>query len=216
MNSFKRLFVSLKSQIDQVADEFENHEALADAAINDLQDIARKTRLQLHRLNKLSNDYQQQIEHRQQQALLWSERAIKARRDDEDKALQCVKRLRQCQQQIKLLEKQLLTSSEQESKLQTDLNTIQEQLLTMNNKKALLAARQTRNHSRQTLQAQSSNPLQDAEQIFARWEETVIGDEWLEPETLPIDNLAAGFEAEEDELALKMMLDELTQPTTEH
>lgn len=28
MNSLKRIFVSIKSQIDHVADEFENHEAL--------------------------------------------------------------------------------------------------------------------------------------------------------------------------------------------
>ncbi len=36
MNSLKRIFVSLKGQIDHVADEFENHEALAGAAIQDL------------------------------------------------------------------------------------------------------------------------------------------------------------------------------------
>ena len=50
MNSLKRIFVSIKSQVDQVADEFENHEALAGAAIQDIQAIGSKTRLHLHKL----------------------------------------------------------------------------------------------------------------------------------------------------------------------
>ena len=54
MNSLKRIFVSIKSQIDHVADEFENHEALATAAIQDLQELSRKTRLHLHRVSKMS------------------------------------------------------------------------------------------------------------------------------------------------------------------
>ena len=51
----------------------------------------------------MSAQYQKQLEEQQEQARLWSERAIKAKDEDEQKALQCVKRLRQTQQQITLL-----------------------------------------------------------------------------------------------------------------
>lgn len=75
MNSLKRIFLSLKGQIDHVADEFENHEALASAALQDLQAIASKTRLHLHRVSKMSEQYQQQLAKQQEQVYLWSERA---------------------------------------------------------------------------------------------------------------------------------------------
>ncbi|NOQ14847.1 MAG: hypothetical protein GQ583_10290, partial [Methyloprofundus sp.] len=133
MNNLKRIFVSIKSQIDHVADEFENHEALAGVAIEDLQTIASKTRLHLHRVSKMSEQYQQQLLEQQEQARLWSERAIKVRQEDEQKALQCVKRLRQVQQQIKSLEQQYQESRAQEEKIRTDLELIQEQLQSLKN-----------------------------------------------------------------------------------
>ncbi len=70
MNNLKRIFVSIKSQIDHVADEFENHEALAGVAIEDLQEIASKTRLHLHRVSKMSEQYQKQLSDQQEQAKL--------------------------------------------------------------------------------------------------------------------------------------------------
>ena len=94
MNSFKRLFVSIKSQLDHVADDFENHEALAEAAIQDLQEIARKTRLHLHRVVKMTEHYEKQLHEQQVHARLWSERAVKVRQEDEQKALRAAKKFR--------------------------------------------------------------------------------------------------------------------------
>jgi phage shock protein A len=211
MNSIKRLFVSIKSQVDQVADEFENHEALAGAAIQDLQAIGSKTRLHLHKVSKLSAQYQKQLEQQQELAKLWSERAIKAREEDEQKALQCVKRLRQTQQQITLLEQQHMESTAQESKIRNDLNSISEQLQVLQNKKEILAARQNRASIQESLNDRRGNPVQEVNNIFERWEGTVVSSEFEVPDhDIDTDNFANEFEQEEDELTLKMMLDELT------
>ncbi len=213
MNNLKRLFVSIKSQVDQVADEFENHEALAGAAIQDLQAIGSKTRLHLHKVSKLSAQYQQQLEQQQELARLWSERAIKAREEDEQKALQCVKRLRQTQQQITLLEKQCEQSTAQELKIRNDLNSISEQLQVLKNKKEILAARQNRASIQDSLNNTNGNPVQEVNNIFERWEGTVVSSEFAVPDhEIDTDNFASEFEQEEDDLALKMMLDELTTP----
>lgn len=210
MNSFKRLFVSIKSQIDQVADDFENHEALAEAAIRDLQDVARKTRLHLHRIGKMSGQYRKQLQAEQEQARLWSERAVKARRDDEQKALQCVRRLRRTRQQIGVLEQQIEEAEAQETRLRDDLNAIQEQLLVLNNKKSILAARGSRAGVRDILQGGES-PLREAQTVFERWEGAVVGSEFEMPEESDHDSFAEEFEREEDDLALRMMLDELVE-----
>jgi len=212
MNSLKRIFVSIKSQIDHVADDFENHEALAGVAIEDLQAIASKTRLHLHRVSKMSQQYQQQLSAEQEQARLWSERAIKARKNDEQKALQCVKRLRQVQQQIKSLEQQCQESTAQEEKIRTDLNLIQEHLQSLKNKKEILAARQNRASIQETLGDHHSGSMQEVQNVFQRWEGTVVSAEYDIPEPFTDDDsLAQSFEQDEDELALKVMLDELTE-----
>ncbi|MCF7969754.1 MAG: PspA/IM30 family protein [Methylococcaceae bacterium] len=209
MNSLKRIFISLKGQIDHVADEFENHEALAGAAIQDLQAIASKTRLHLHRVSKMSAQYQKQLAEQQEQACLWSERAIKVRAEDEQKALQCVKRLRLAQQQVNLLEQQYQQSTAQEAKVRNDLNTISEQLLVLKNKKEILAARQNRAGIQREHRGDS---MQDVQSVFERWEGAVVSTEYEMPDALvDTDNFANEFEREEDELALKIMLDELTE-----
>lgn len=211
MHSLKRIFVSIKSQIDHVADEFENHEALAAAAIEDLLAVQQKTRLHLHRVGKLVCHYQQKIDQEREQARLWSERAVKIRSQDETKALECVKRLRASQQQIALLEQQLAQTSSQENKIRNDLQAIEAQLLILKNKKEILSARQNRNSLQNALQDGQGSPLREAQNIFERWEGNVA---MAETESLSLaehDNLAQAFEQEEDELSLRLLLDELTQ-----
>jgi phage shock protein A len=215
MNSFKRIFVGIKTQIDHVADEFENHEALAGVAIEELQEIASKTRLHLHRVSKMSEKYQQQLTEQQEQASLWSERAIKISKDDEQKALQCVKRLRQVQRQIKSLEKQCEESTAQEEKIRADMELIQEQLHSMRNKKEILAARQNRANLQESLGDNHSGSLKDVQSVFQRWEGSVVSSEFSVPEQSDdADSFAKPFEQEEDELDLKAMLDELTEQSS--
>lgn len=213
MNSLKRIFVSIKTQIDHVADEFENHEALAGAAIQDLQALAGKTRLHLHRVGKMSQHYQKQLQEQQEQARLWAERAVKVRQEDELKALQCVKRLRQTQRQITLFEQQYQESTAQEAKIRDDLNAIQEQLQILQNKKEILAARQNRTSVQEALLDRRGTPLQDVQNIFDRWEGSVVSAEFEAPDHIETDSFASTFEQEEEELTLKMMLDELTGQT---
>lgn len=215
MNNLKRIFVSIKSQIDHVADEFENHEALAGVAIEDLQEIASKTRLHLHRVSKMSEQYQQQLSDQQEQEKLWSERAIKTRQEDEQKALQCVKRLRQVQQKIKSLEQQCQESTAQEEKIRADIELIQDQLQSLKNQKEILAARQNRASIQDSLGDNQNNSLQEVQGVFQRWEGSVVSSEFSVPDqSVDNDNFAQPFEQEEDELALKIILDELTAQST--
>lgn len=210
MNTLKRMFISLKAQIDNVADEFENHEALAGAAIKDLEAVGRKTRVHLHKVHNMVQQYQQQLDDLAEQETLWTQRALKMRDEDEQKALQCVKRLRTVREQIKHVEKLHQQSQTQESKIQADLNHIQNQLQNIKNKKELLTARQNRVHVEKTLYEQKEDG-NDVDDIFARWENSVIGNEYQYSETTTEDEFAATFEKDEDEQELKILLDELTE-----
>lgn len=207
MNSIKRLFISLKGQIDQAADDFENHEALAGVAIQDLLTTASKIRLDLHRIATLTKSYQTQLGEQQKQTELWTQRATKAKQHDPKIALQCVKRLRETLQKITLLEQQYQESSQQQEKIRNDLNEIEQQLAILKNKKAMFAVRQNRSDLQATLQANPMDSLESVQGVFERWENKLVGTEANLP--IEIDHLSSQFEQEEEMLELQKMLDDL-------
>lgn len=135
---------------------------------------------------------------------------IKAKKQDEAKALECVKRLRQTQKQITLLEQQHEESTKQESKIQADLNAIEEQILILKNKKEILSARQNRSYLQGVIQDNQFNSLDNVQQVFDRWEGRIVSAEYEIP-SVPEDSLKNSFEQQEEVLELKMMLDELSE-----
>jgi len=210
MNSLKRLFISVKTQIDGLVDDFENHEAVAGVAIKDLEDWRSQTRIHQHRLQKMITDFENQLAKLATEAAMWSARAVKVRESDEQKALECVKRMVRVQQQSKLIAGQLQATKQQYTKLTTDLANIQNQLHTLSTQKAVFAARQNRIQLQTGLKSGPDNPADQAQKIFNRWEEAITGAELTSPEPINTDPFADSFAQEEDALELKMLLDELT------
>jgi phage shock protein A len=210
MNSIKRLFISVKTQIDGLVDDFENHEAVAGVAIQDLEDWRSQTRIHQHRLQKMIADFENQLTELASEAATWSERAVKVRETDEQKALECVKRRVRAQQQSKLIATQLQATQQQHAKLANDLAAIQSQLHTLSTQKAVFAARQNRIQLQSGLKSGRYNPVEQAQKIFNRWEEAITGAELTSPEPINADSFADSFAQEEDALELKMLLDELT------
>lgn len=209
MNSLKRFFISMKSQIDSVANEFENHEALASVAIKDLQNLGAKIHVQLQQTKTHIKKNNQRLHDLQLEAERWSDRAVKTRSKDEQKALECVKRLRSTKQQIKQMESQIAADEKLEIRLQSDINKIQSELAAWQNKKQLLSARQQHAQMNATTDENPTSPLQEVDEIFQRWEQNVTAEEFRYPDAMA-DDFAAVFEQQEDEIELQMLLDELT------
>lgn len=214
MNSLKRLFITLKTQLDYVADEVENHQALAEVAIKDLEAHRRKARIHQHRLQGMVEQFESQLGELHKEVETWSARAVKTKQQDEQRALQCVKCMLQTQQRIKLIEPQLKASQQQYRQLQEDLLAIDAQLRALHTQKEVLSARQNRVQL-QAATMSNANPTQEALTIFKRWEESVVGWEFTSLEKDSKDSFTESFEQEENELALKALLTELVSKQTE-
>ena len=210
MNGLKRLFISVKTQLDGIVDDFENHEAVAGVAIQDLEDWRSQTRIHQHRLQKMIADFENQLAELTTEAATWSARAVKIQETDEQKALECVKRMVRAQQQSQLITAQLQATQQQYAKLAADLANIQNQLHTLNTQKAVFAARQNRIQLQSGLKSGLDNPVVQAQKIFNRWEEAITGAELTSPEPIGLDPFADSFTQEEEALELKLLLDELT------
>ncbi|MBS3954821.1 MAG: PspA/IM30 family protein [Methylomicrobium sp.] len=213
MNSLKRIFVTLKAQLDEVADDFENHEAVAGVAIKELEAFQGKTRLHQHRLQEIIQQFETKRSDLNKQAEIWTSRAVKIKDQDEAKALECVKRLLQVQKQMKTIEPELAKAKAQFDQCQRDLADIQAQLHALYTQKEVLSARQNRIQLHTSLRAEPLNPSTGAQAIFKRWEQSVISTELNSPLAAIKDSFADEFEQEESTLELKMLLDELTTQT---
>jgi len=216
MNSIKRLFFTLKAQLDDVADDFENHEAVAGVAIKELEAYQGKTRIHQHRLQEMIQQFETKLADLNKEAENWSARAIKLKSQDEAKALECVKRLLQTQKQMKVIEPELAKAKEQLVQCHQDMTDIQSQLHALYTQKEVLSARQNRVHLQSSLRTEQLNPVTGAQAIFKRWEQSVVGAE-LTGSIPPVkDSFADEFVQEESSLELKMLLDELaTKQATE-
>ncbi len=211
MNTFKRIIVSMKSCIDHVADDFENHEALADEAIKEVQDLISKTRWHLHRVQKMAEQHHKNQQEQQEQADLWTERAIRVNNEAPQKALQCVKRHREAQQQAKIVSQHYQQCLAQQEKVQNDLTHLQNTLQELKNKKTLFAARHNRTGIQNQLGTTGLDILTEVNGVFERWESRLASQEIDVPDMALQDELATEFAKEEDEKELQQLLQTLVK-----
>ncbi len=211
MKTFKRLFVSVKSHIDQVTEGCENYEALAGAAILEMEACKKRTHRHLFRLSQEITRQRQGLEKLEQDAGKWRERAIRIRERDEARALACVRRLTATEERIALARQALANTERQREQAQRDLEKIESKIVSLRNRKLILAARQSHGQMQSAILSICEDG-QALEALFDRWEETVVVEGGFDSEApAPEPDLEEIFHQEEEEAALRARLDDLTK-----
>jgi phage shock protein A len=219
MNTVKRLFVSIKQHIENVAEDFEDHQALINAAIAELNDIGTTTQIQLNRTRNDTVSYNKQIEDIQTESNRWAERAKKIHAEDESTALDCMKRIKRLQSQSQRLAEQIDHSVDIERQLTKDLDAINTKRNELKIRKDNLSSRHNRTVADQLITHSPNGVVTQADNILDRWENRVVSQEYrTQPTDNPahddtVDSLQSQFEQEEDNEQLKQMLEQLTHPT---
>jgi phage shock protein A len=206
MYPFKKILISLKAQINNVVDDFENHEALAALAIEEIEKIGRNSRIQLNRIRNRISELENKISALKLDAEKWSERAVKLEATDRESALNCVKRLKEAQKQIEILSLQQQKTIAQETKISADLVQISEQIGALRTRREDLISRQNLAKAKGKAATDGPGPARDANAIFERWESRVVGDEFEIPCEAPNDPFAERFETEEQDADLNATL----------
>lgn len=211
MQLFKRIIIQLKTQMNQVVDDFENHQALAAIAIEEIENIGRNSRIQLNRVRNRITEIEKRIGDLKLDVEKWAERAVKLESHSPEDALTCVKRIKQVEKEIEILSRQHEDSLKQEKKIASDLSQICEQLAQMKSKRENLIARENLAQASGRTLGACRNSAGDANAIFERWENRVIGEEFeLPPEDFS-DSFAEGLEQAEYEAELKARLQSLVE-----
>lgn len=215
MNPFKRLYVSVKAQINEVADDFENHEAVADAAIHELDKLAARTRVQLGRVDREIKSMEERQTRLRQDAATWGQRAVRVAAD-EARALECVRRLETVEREAETLERALQETLALRGKLRTEHERQTAKLDEAKRRRTLLSSRQYQAEYANPPGLLGGNTADGIDAVLDRWEVQLSGAE-SGKDFCGADSLAAEFERTERAEALRQRLADLVnaaQPPT--
>ena len=210
MNRVKRFAASIVGSFDWMISQVENHEALIDSALNEVNHAGAKAKAQLVRVNQDGKNMRKKLIELQEARDQWRERAQKLGKDKDDRALECVKRLKRTEREIGQLEEQEREHAKIEKQLQQDLAAIEDRLITLRRQRNIMRTRQTRAEALRTISDNDSQLISEIDDIFERWEVKANQYELLGACVGSSgDELEEEFLAKEEEEDLRHSLEEL-------
>ncbi|MBX3017925.1 MAG: PspA/IM30 family protein [Bdellovibrionaceae bacterium] len=212
MNAIHRLALSIRAQFEDFVDQVENHEAVAEAALNQFRGNVVNAKFRLRCLEKEIQRTGEQIRELETEAAQWKDRALKAESEDRERALECVKRMRSAQMEKTHLESQTEEMRKIHRDVAQDVRHIESQYEDLRRRHKILVSRE----SRAKALAEVRPRVNEAPAVFERWEARVekseiegeIGNE-ISVMTENLDTFAEEYKAQEDRLALEALLGEL-------
>lgn len=216
MSYLKRLSVSLRSQVEQLVSQVEDHEAVVDAAIADARKTLASAKVRIQRVAKDGEKLQQQITECQHARDKWRKRAKQSASQDESTALECLQRSQQAEQRLVELERIHAAHSQQQNQLQQIVESAEQQLQEKIQRRNLMSTRESALATTQPLTSSSYEEKQDWELAFDRWEQHITEMEINQDLDVSIDTLEAQFSSKERLDELKADLHELLEEENGH
>lgn len=209
MSILKRLSATFVSRVDEVVSEIENHDAVIQATMNEVRKKVAKARVGLSQVQREEQNLQGQLIDQQKNAVLWRGRAVKIAESDENKAFDCLRRARQCENSLARLEKAITQYAQTSERLERDIMMSEERLLEMKQKLILMRARESSGCALSASSEVDNNVVQQLDNSFDRWEINLRKMEMCIEDADPADSLEREFISHEEEAELRNELKQL-------
>ncbi len=209
MSLFKRISTSITSTVDKAVSRVENHDAIINAALKDTQQAAAKSRVRLARVQKDGNSLKGRHEQLQSAVVQWTERAKNVAKTDETKALECLRRRKECDAQIAGLVVSIEEHRKLENKISDNLKKIESRIGEVSHQRNLMRSRQSVAEATRIINNIEGVSYGEVEDTFDRWEINLGESEIMTGSAAPVDQLESAFLVEEDQVALRAELAEL-------
>ncbi len=206
MKALKRWTTSISSSFDWVISQVENHETLVGSAIREMQHASAKAKMQLNRVKKDGSAMRERLAELKEAEKLWQDRALSVHTSDPQKALECIRRKKRSEREIKAIEGHIKEHRKLEKQLSGDLETIHSRISELKRKKNAFAARQYRAEAAQAGQREDIGLITEIDEIFDRWEGRLAQCEAFE--SVP-DGFEDDFLQEEEDQQLEAELEAL-------
>lgn len=210
MKPFKSIAVSFNARFRQAVNQLENHEAVAESIIAEVGRTAARARVQLNRIKDETKRLEDEVDRLREEENAWIGRVRKVHGLDEDRALECVRRLKKVRLNIQVAEQQVGESTALERQLTGDLSKIEERLALLSRRKKSLSGRQHTAKALKTVQIGSTGLSDEIADLFTRWETQVTEWEIRTGENhIERDKFEQSFTNAEEEEDLKKCLQEI-------
>lgn len=171
MKKIKRWSTCLISGFDSVISKVENHEAVVDNSIRDLQKAAAAAMVKLNRLRGEISSMRSKVAALKANNERWSHRALQLRDSDKEKAIECLRRRKRGEADIARLESDIPEHEAIANQIAADLSRFETRISELKLKKRSFSSRASRAKALQICEATNSEAeSEDLNDVFDRWE----------------------------------------------
>lgn len=209
MSVLKRFSTTVVAHIDRLVGSIENHDAVIDAAIRNARQAAARATVRLERVRRDGERLRQRLDTLRANEQNWARRARACAAQNEDTALECLRRRNACTRQAGELTTALTRHVELEARLAADIQQAQHRVRDMSQQRNLMRSRQAAAEALTTIACMGEQFAVEVDDAFERWEIKVTEAELAADSRTPRDPLESGFADAEERAALKSELNEL-------
>lgn len=203
--SLRTVTLGIRSRLDRVLSQIENHEAVASSAIAEQRAALGRAAAHMERLRRSGERLRAELSRTGHEGERWRQRARECA--DDTRALECLRRARQCASHAELLQQRLRGLEELVARLGRDMAALEQRHTELCERHRALRARESRAQAAELL-AESACP--DLEDVFERWETRVTEQEYLvTPAADEWRDLEHQFQDEEERVELVLELRKL-------
>ena len=205
----KRLVASMGASFEHFVNKVENHEAVAESVIQDVRASAAKLKVQMGGVNAQAERLRECRNSLAEDAERWRERAKRFAVEDEERALECMRRMNRAKAEQTQVVDQLAQYEALCETLKDRLTVVEARLSDLQLKRTALSSRGSR---AQVMGGADQHSMSDVNAVFDRWEMAVIEDEYLDEIVGgESDTLERELNATEEREQLRAALEELKQ-----
>lgn len=197
MSVLKRLSATLFARIDDSVRRIENHDAVIAASIQDARRMAAQTKVRINRVRADGEKLTARLESLRQAAEKWKKRAAELADRDENSAIECLSRNRDCREKIAALEQTIAQHKVVEKRLCGEAERLQQKLDKIVNQRNLMRSRQSAAEVNRCLQEINGLGSIDIDDTFERWEVQITEAEMAVTDEDLGDELERRLESEE-------------------
>ena len=215
MSYLKRWTSGVFSRIDSFVAQVENHEALANEALQNLQQSAARAQVQLKRVREDGQRLQRQCAEQHEQCARWRERAKRSITDDA-RAVECLRREKAAQRGGDELERRMQEHERIEQQLVADVRSLDTRLATLREQRNLMRTRQSRADAMSFAHGDALQLTGDIDDMFDRWELRITQAESAGGVGLSTeDRFEDEYSSQEEQEDLRRQLDEMRREDRE-
>lgn len=215
MSLLKRISATFSASIDDLVTRVENHDAIIESSIRECREAAANTRVRLAKVRRDGERLSRQSVETKNEIGQWERRAKECANDDEEKAIQCLKRRKQAEDRFEKIQDSLKRHGAAESKIQQQLTHIESRINEISQQRNSMRSRQSAADAMRVINRLEGDPRFGIEDTFDRWESSLIETEFHEDLELDQDTLENDFIEQEEMQELRKALKDLTNGSKE-